>query len=256
VTAAKKTTSSTARKTAASASKADAENIDTTQTTPADDTAKDAAAASENTSGSTEAAPLDAPGSDGNADADADNPGDADPGDADPGDADQGDNADGGSTAARSNAVEAGPQTGAAALPENTARPQATIVNETPGAAPLDPPADSHLQRQPSLGYSRSSTDQTYAAAGGRTIAGEDHVALVDSDGNPVDVSTLFYRENNRATHVIATKRVSEVHTTLGAKTTSKRLLFPEGARVPLAQALAIENAAKADAEAAASKSE
>lgn len=221
-----------AKKTAASApaAKADAQTTDTTETTttPAD--------------GSAEAAPLDAPtgDADGSQDDSQDDGGE------------QGDGADGGSTAARSNSVESGPQTGAAAPAENTARPPATIVNDTPGAAPLDPPADHHLTRQPKDGYKTSSTDQTYAEVGGQTIAGENFVGLVDSDGDPVDVSTLFHRESDRATHVVATKRVSEVFTTPNAKTPSKRLIFAEGARVPLAQALRIEAAAKADAEAAA----
>lgn len=193
----------------------------------------------------TEAAPLDAPAADPVNDADAEKSSDG-----------SGDAAEDGSTVARSNAVETGPQTGVAAPAENTARPPATIGNETPGASPLDPPADQHTQRQPELGHPTSSTDHTYAEVGGQTIAGENLVRLVDSRGEAIDVETLFHRESDRATHVISTKRVFEEFTYPGASTVTKRLIFAEGARVPLAQASRIEAAAKADIEAAASASE
>jgi hypothetical protein len=163
---------------------------------------------------------------------------------------------DNGSTDAASTAVETGPQTGKPSAPETTSRPPATIVNETPGAAPLSPPADHGTQREPALGYPSSSTDQTYAEVGGRTIAGENHVALVDRDNNPVDVSTLFREEGARFTHVVATQRVYERFTYPNSKRADKRLIFPEGALVPRAQAARIKAAAVNDAEVAAAASD
>jgi hypothetical protein len=159
--------------------------------------------------------------------------------------------ADSGSTNAASTAVESGPQTGTPATDETTARPPATIVNESPAAAPLDPPADSHTQREPANGIPTSSTDQTYAEVGGQTIAGENHVQLVDREGNAVSPQDLFHQENARDTHVIATQRVYELFTYPNTTRTNKRLIYAEGARVPRAQAARIQAAATTDAEAA-----
>lgn len=159
---------------------------------------------------------------------------------------------DSGSTDAASGNVETGPGTGAPATPETGARPLATIPNTAPEAAPLSPPADHHLQTQPVDGYKTSSTDQTYAEVGGRTIAGENLVALVNRAGEPVDIATLFEDPGPRFTHMVSTERVYEKFTYPNTKTVDKRLLFPKGALVPRAQAVRIQAAAKADLAAAA----
>lgn len=164
--------------------------------------------------------------------------------------------ADDGSADGVSPAVEAGPGTGTDVTPEATSRPPATIVNETPGAAPLSPPADHGTQREPALGYPSSSTDQTYAEVGGRTIAGENHVQLVDQNNNPVDIDSLFTDEGGRFTHVTATQRVYERFTYPNSKRADKRLIFAKGARVPRAQAARIQAAAANDAQASAADSE
>jgi hypothetical protein len=146
---------------------------------------------------------------------------------------------------------DAGPGTGRAAEAETTARPPATIVNESPAAAPLDPPADSHTQREPEHGHKGSSTDQTYAEVGGQTIAGENHVRLVDADGNTVSPDSLFNDVDPKFTYVEAAGRVYEEFTYPNTKRPVKRLLYVEGARVPRSQADRIKAAATADAEAA-----
>lgn len=147
--------------------------------------------------------------------------------------------------------VESGPQTGNPAAPETTARPLATIPNESPDAAPLDPPADHHLQRQPELGHPTSSTDQTYAEVGGQTIAGENLVELVNQAGDRVDIDDLFEDPGPRFTHMVAKERVYERFTYPNTSTVQKRLIFPKGAFVPRAQAVRIQAAAKADTAAA-----
>lgn len=147
--------------------------------------------------------------------------------------------ADGGSDhiKAASGNIESGPMTGVNAPPEDTARPPATIVNTAPDAAPLDPPADSHTQMQPKHGHDDSTTNHTYAAAGGRTIAGETHRRIVDADGNDVAAEDLFLDAGPASPFLIASRRLSEVFTYQGAKTETRRLLFTAGASIPRAQA-------------------
>lgn len=158
--------------------------------------------------------------------------------------------ADSGSTNAASTAVESGPQTGTAA-PAESARPPATIVNQSPDAAPLSPPADHATQTEPANGHTTSSTDQTYAEVGGRTIAGENHIRLVDHKGDTIDPEALFHDESPRHTHVVAAQRVSEEFSYPGSGRVVKRLIYPKGAHVPRGQAARIVAAATADAEAA-----
>lgn len=222
------------KKTAASAATSDA-TTDETPTTPT----TDEAGTPEPTPA--DAAPLSAPTDTSDGDGTGDET--ADPEDT-------------GSTEAHSGSVERGPMTGVAATPETGARPPATIVNESPDAAPLSPPADHHLQREPASGHPTSSTDQTYAEVGGQTIAGENHVGLVNRAGERVDIDSLFQDPGGRHTHVVCTERVYELFTYPGTRRAEKRLIFPKGALVPRAQAARIQAAAHVDAQASASASE
>lgn len=130
-----------------------------------------------------------------------------------------------------------GPGTGVEAPEESTPRPPATMLDlGSTESGPLDPPGDARQQIQPEKGYNESSTDHVYAATGGRTIAGEDHLRLVDEDDNELGADDLFDDDPKR-TWVTAKVRVYEVfqypHTTEEAK----RLLFAAGRRVPREQA-------------------
>lgn len=133
-----------------------------------------------------------------------------------------------------------GPGTGREAPAERTARMPAATVNTDPDAAPLDPPADSHTQTQPEHGHDASSTDHTYAQAGGRTIAGEQHHGLVGENDEDIDVDDLFKDPGRGTTYVIVKHRVYEVFLFANTTQPAKRLLFTEGQRLPRAQADAI----------------
>lgn len=143
-----------------------------------------------------------------------------------------------------------GPGTGTPAAPESTYRPPATLVNDD--GSPLDAPADTHTQPQPEQGYNESSSDHVYAAAGGRTIAGEDFKRVVGPDKKAVRASSLF-EDNDGKTFVIAKDRVYEEFYYPGTTEVAHRLLFAKGARVPRARAeqikAAIGNAPKAKAD-------
>jgi hypothetical protein len=143
-------------------------------------------------------------------------------------------------------AGNSGAGTGQEAPPEDTARMPAETVNTDPDAAPLDPPADAHTQTEPEHGYAASSTDHTYAAAGGRTIAGEAHVRLVDADDNELSADELFDESDTTKTYVTAKTRVYEVFTYPNSSREAKRLLFAEGKRVPRFQAERIKTQASA----------
>jgi hypothetical protein len=142
---------------------------------------------------------------------------------------------------------DSGPGTGQDAPDEAVARPPATSVSQEPGAAPLVPP-DAKTQTEPEHGYKESSTDHLYAEAGGRTIAGEEHVRIEDGDGNALAPDDLFdYPE--RKTYAEAKTRVFEVFRYPKTGRDVKRLLFAEGRRVPLQQAERVRAQAEAAAE-------
>lgn len=142
--------------------------------------------------------------------------------------------------------AHSGPGTGTPAPPESTYRMPSTIV-EDPDGAPLEPPSDTKTQTQPPQGHNLSSTDHVYAEAGNRTIAGEDHVGLVDEDDNEVSGDSLFDESDGSKTFVTAKKRVYEEFYYPGTREKAKRLLFAQGKKVPRAQAerikAALENA-------------
>lgn len=136
---------------------------------------------------------------------------------------------------------DSGPGTGREAPPEETARYPSTVVNSD--STPLDPPADSHTQAEPEQGHAASTTDNVYAEAGGRTIAGEDYSRLVDAEGNEVSADSLFDDGDKSKTFVTVKMRVYEEFYYPNTNEPAKRLLFAEGRRVPRAQAERIKAA-------------
>lgn len=103
-------------------------------------------------------------------------------------------------------------------------------------SGPLDAPTDREMQGYPAPGYELSSTDNTYATAGGRTIAGERFDSLVDEDGNAVSADSLFEDADGKG-YVVASKRVFEQFYYPNTTEKAKRLLFVTGQRVNRAEA-------------------
>jgi hypothetical protein len=144
-----------------------------------------------------------------------------------------------------------GPGTGNEVPPEeSTERSPSTIVNSDPNAAPLDPPADQAGQVDPPLGYQTSTTDQAYAEAAGRTIAGENHLRLVGDDGNELSADDLFDDSDVNKTYVTTKARVYEEFTYPNTERVASRLLYVPGAKVPRFQAERIKTAVSQAAEA------
>jgi len=135
-----------------------------------------------------------------------------------------------------------GPGTGQDAGAESAPRmPTQQVVHAESG--PLNPD-DAKMQVQPEHGYADSSTNPTYAAAGGRTIAGEDHVQLVGSDGKKIS-GELFSDDNPDSPFVTVKQTVEEQFTYANAPDHPvTRLLFSEGQRVARSRAAGIKAAA------------
>lgn len=154
-----------------------------------------------------------------------------------------GDSDEGGEQGQRRTA-DSGPGTGQDAPAEESARPPATTVNtEATASGPLEAPTDARLQTVPEGGLSLSTTDPVYAANGGRTIAGEDFVRLVDADGNELSADDLFDDGDGSKTWVVAKTRVYEVFYYPNTTEEAKRLMFAQGRRVPRGQAEQIKAA-------------
>lgn len=134
---------------------------------------------------------------------------------------------------------------------EDSARTPATIVNTAPDAAPLDPPADSGNQTDPKYGHDWSSTDKTYAEAGGRSIAGETHYRLCDRAGNTLDPDELFEDRNPSQTIVYSRVEIIEEFTYPNTITPVHRRVCGAETPIPRFQADRIVAAAKEDAEVA-----
>lgn len=142
---------------------------------------------------------------------------------------------------------DSGPGTGVDAPEDrNAARYPASTLDPNPESAPLDPPEDQAGQTQPETGHAESTTDQTYAESGGRTIAGENHVRLVGEDDDDLGPDDLFDDPDPVKTFVVTKARIFEVFTYPNTSREAKRLLYPEGARVPRFQAERIKRAAEA----------
>jgi hypothetical protein len=143
-----------------------------------------------------------------------------------------------------------GAQTGAETPPESetagTRPPQATL--DRSGATPLEAP-DAAGQVEPVLGHNQSSTNHVAANAAARTTPGEDHVRLVGEDGKDLDADSVFDAQEGPNTFVTVNTRVYEEFLYRNSSRTSRRLLFPKGARVALGEAERFKAAHKAHAE-------
>lgn len=135
-----------------------------------------------------------------------------------------------------------GPGTGTPAPPESSYRMPSAIVSD-PEGAPLAPPTDTPTQLDPPQGYNLSSTDHVYAEAGGRTVAGEDFIRLVDGDGKDVQAGDLFEDGGASKTFVLSKARVYEEFFYPNTTEKAHRLLWAAGARVPRARAERIKAA-------------
>jgi hypothetical protein len=120
--------------------------------------------------------------------------------------------------------------------PENTTRMPSATMEANPESGRLEAPTDALLQRDPVEGYGLSSTDHTYAAAGGRTIAGERFDSLVDENDKAVTADSLFEAQDGK-TFVLAKSRVFEVFFYPNTHEKAKRLLYTPGQRVNIAEA-------------------
>jgi hypothetical protein len=145
---------------------------------------------------------------------------------------DNGTNADGTYAAQNAALGNSGAGTGIEAAPESTTRMPAGAVVVNEGVV-QEVPQDAALQRTPEGGYSLSSTDPVYAEAFGRTIAGEDYVGLVDSEGNALGPDDLFDESDQSKSFVVTKARIVEEFYYPNTTVKAKRLVFAEGKRVP-----------------------
>lgn len=122
--------------------------------------------------------------------------------------------------------------------------PATTLVPGEGDSAPIEPP-DRQTQALPEQGYDSSSTDNIVAIAGGKTMAGENTVALVNEDGELVDVDDIFNDADPAKTFVVTKTRVFERFTYPRAHTHTERLLFAAGRKVPRWQAEEIKRTIK-----------
>lgn len=150
------------------------------------------------------------------------------------------------------NVVDSGPQTGVTAPAEGGDRSPSTVLTAS-RSGPLTPPSDTKTQTVPQAGYPESSTDHVHAEAGGRSLAGEDHLGLVDDDGKKVSAGSLFDDGDPAKTTVTAKTSVWEEFLFPHTTTVARRRLILAGASVPRAQAERIKAAVK-DAPDAANK--
>jgi hypothetical protein len=109
-------------------------------------------------------------------------------------------------------------------------------------AAPIEAPDAAH-QSSPAEGHSRSSTNPISALTGVQTYTGENHVDLVDEDGNAVDADDLFEDADPGKTFRVAKQRVYERFNYAGSQQVFTRLLYPAGHRVSLAEAVRLSDA-------------
>lgn len=117
----------------------------------------------------------------------------------------------------------------------------ASRVDEFASASgPLAAPTDRVVQSYPAKGYGLSSTDDTYASSGGRTVSGERFDALVGEDGKAISADDLFTDVEGRS-YVVASQRTFERFYYPNTVEVAKRLLFVAGQKIPRAEAARIK---------------
>lgn len=111
-------------------------------------------------------------------------------------------------------------------------------------AAPLTP-SDQHTQVVPILGDPATSTSHVPASAGLRTYPGEQHIGLVDEDGNTLGADDLFEDPGEHFTYVVAKQRVHEQFRYPGSEDTATRLFYAKGRQVPRGEAKRLRDAVR-----------
>jgi hypothetical protein len=119
---------------------------------------------------------------------------------------------------------------------ERPTYPSTTLVRKSPRATPLEP-ADVKRAVEPRLGHDLTSTDAAAAAAGLRSMAGENATRLLDADGKEVSASDVFESVESNPTIRIVKTNVVEEYTVHRQKTPLTRLLFFKGQVLPAQQA-------------------
>jgi hypothetical protein len=109
-------------------------------------------------------------------------------------------------------------------------------------AAPLTP-SDQHTQVVPILGDPATSTSHIAAAAGLSVYPGEQHVALVDENGDRVSGDDLFDDPGEHFTYLVARRRVFEQFRYPGSTDVATRLFYNEGGQVDRREARRITEA-------------
>ena len=107
-------------------------------------------------------------------------------------------------------------------------------------SGPLEAPTDRAMQTYPAKGYGLSSTDDTYASSGGRTVSGEQFDSLVGEDGKAISADNLFEAVEGRG-FVVARQRTFEQFFYPNTVERAKRLLFVAGQKIPVAEAARIK---------------
>jgi hypothetical protein len=110
--------------------------------------------------------------------------------------------------------------------------PEADAAPERKGkkaadASPLDAPQPKADKPVP------ASTSRVAASAAAFSIAGDNHVRIIDEDGNTVDPADMFDDPDPHVSFVTARTRLYEEFTQTNSTRLTTRLLYPAGARVP-----------------------
>lgn len=142
-----------------------------------------------------------------------------------------------------------GPGTGAAPPEDEQERMPSTTVLATE-AGPLVP-SDVQKVEKPGQGHVDSSTDAVGANAAQRSVPGTSHVKVVDEDDNEIAVDDLFTAKDpaDPSVFVHTRRRVYQIFTYPGARTQTRQLLYPQGARVTVFEAERVKNALREGAQ-------
>ena len=115
-------------------------------------------------------------------------------------------------------------------------------------AAPLTP-SDQHTQVVPFLGDPASSTSHISTSAGMLTQAGEQHIALLDEEGNELGPDDIFEDLGAEKTFVIVKSRVMEQYRFPNTTEVTTRLFYNKGRRVPRGEAARLQTSLRLQAQ-------
>lgn len=141
----------------------------------------------------------------------------------------------------------AGPGTGKASDVDSKERmPSSTLVPSEAG--PLVP-TDVQKVHEPELGHRDSSTNPVSANAGHRSVTGSNHVRLVDDEDNDISADDLFEDKaaDDPSIFVKVKRRVYQEFLYPRATTSTRHLLWPEGAQVTMTEAARVKASLEKD---------